>query len=151
MYNFNECSKGSNPTKNKLREILMSDLKEFLIEKYGAEQVSQVDGNMYAVCVGTRTLADGTDGEVCGTIEVVAKDFDVRIAESSGKTFPPYERICEEEEYERKVATAKAKAEEKARVKAERIEKDKKAREERAKAKVEEKARKVAELLGDET
>lgn len=147
MYNFNECKKGSNPTKDKLREILLSDLKEFLIEKYGEEQVSQVDGNMFAVCVGTRTLADGTDGEVCGTIEVVAKDFDVRVVESSGKVFQPYERVREEEEYTRKVEQAKAKAEEQARKKAEKAEKDKKAREERAKAK----AQARTEILGDET
>jgi len=147
MYNFNECKKGSNPTKDKLREILMADIKEFLIEKYGADSVSQVDGNMYAVCAGTRTLADGTDGEVCGTIEVVAKDFDVRVVESSGKVFQPYERIHEEEEYERKVAERKAKEEENARKKAEREEKAKKAREEKAKKKVQE----MQEILGNET
>ncbi len=147
MYNFNECKKGSNPTKDKLREILMADLQEFLTTKYGAEQVSQVDGNMFAVCVGTRTLADGTDGEVCGTIEVVAKDFDVRVVESSGKVFQPYERIHEEEEYERKVAERKAKEEENARKKAEREEKAKKAREEKAKAKL----KAQQEILGDET
>ena len=147
MYNFNECKKGSNPTKDKLREILMEDLREFFIGKYGEEQVSQVDGNMFAICVGTRTLADGTDGEVCGTVEVVAKDFDVRVVESSGKVFQPYERIHEEEEYERKVAERKAKEEEQARKKAEKAEKDRKAREERAKKK--EQARQ--EILGDET
>ena len=147
MYNFNECKKGSNPTKDKLREILMEDLREFFIGKYGEEQVSQVDGNMFAICVGTRTLADGTDGEVCGTIEVVAKDFDVRVVESSGKVFQPYERIHEEEEYERKVADRKAKEEENARKKAEREEKAKKAREEKAKAKL----KAQQEILGDET
>lgn len=147
MYNFNECKKGSNPTKDKLREILMADLREFFIEKYGADNVSQVDGNMYAVCVGARTLADGTDGEICGTIEVVAKDFDVRVVESSGKVFQPYERIHEEEEYDRKVAERKAREEEQARKKAEKAEKDKKAREERAKKKAEE----MQEILGDET
>ena len=147
MYNFNECKKGSNPTKDKLREILMEDLREFFIGKYGEEQVSQVDGNMFAICVGTRTLADGTDGEVCGTVEVVAKDFDVRVVESSGKVFQPYERIHEEEEYERKVADRKAKEEENARKKAEREEKAKKAREEKAKAKL----KAQQEILGDET
>lgn len=147
MYDFNECKKGSNPTKDKAREILLSDLKEFLATKYGAEQSSQVDGNMFAVCLGTRTLADGTDGEVCCTIEVVAKDFDVRVVESSGKVFQPYERIREEEEYTRKVEQAKAKAEENRRKKEEKAAKDKKAREERAKAKAE----KRQEILGDET
>lgn len=147
MYDFNECKKGSNPTKDKAREIFLADLKEFLTEKYGAEQSSQVDGNMFAVCLGTRTLADGTDGEVCCTIEVVAKDFDVRVVESSGKVFQPYERIHEEEEYERKVAERKAKEEENARKKAEREEKAKKAREEKAKAKL----KAQQEILGDET
>ena len=146
MYNFNECKNG-NPTKDKLREILMADLQEFLTTKYTAERVSQVDSNMFAVCVGTRTLADGTEGEVCGTIEVVAKDYDVRVVESSGKVFQPYERIREEEEYERIVAKRKAKDEENARKKAEREEKAKKAREEKAKAKL----KAQQEILGDET
>lgn len=147
MYDFNECKKGSNPTKSKAREILLSDLKEFLIEKYGVEQSSQVDGNMYAVCLGTRTLADGTSGEVCCTIEVVAKDFDVRVVESSGTVFQPYERVREEEEYIRKVEQAKVKAEENKRKKEEKAAKDKKAREERTKAKAENRR----QILGDET
>lgn len=134
MYNFNECKKGSNPTKDKAREILLSDLKEFLAEKYGAEQSSQVNGNMFAVCLGTRTLADGTDGEVCCTIEVVAKDFDVRAVESSGKVFQPYERVREEEEYTRKVEQAsKGRGEQTQKGRESR--EDKKAREERSKGK----------------
>lgn len=131
MYDFNECKKGSNPTKDKAREIFLADLQEFLATRYGAEQTSQVDGNMYAVCLGTRTLADGTGGEVCCTVEVVAKDFDVRVVESSGKVFQPYERVREEEEYTRKVEQTKAKAEENKRKKEEKVAKDKKAREEK--------------------
>lgn len=147
MYNFDECKKGANPTKDKAREILLDDLKEFFITKYGAEQTSQVAGNMFAICLGTRTLADGTSGEVCCTVKVEAKDFDVRIAERSGKVFKPYERIKCEEDYAYDVEQAKAKAEENKRKKEEKAEKDKKAREERAKAKAE----KREQILGDET
>ena len=118
-YNFNEVKNG-NPVKDKAREIVLADLKEFFTERYGADNVTQVDGNMLAVAVGDRTLADGTSGEVCTTVEVVAKDYDVRVVESSGKVFQPYERLVEGDEYERKVAERKAKEEENARKKAAR-------------------------------
>lgn len=146
-YNFNECAKGSNPTKDKARELSMGDLTEMLTERYGAESVSLVDSNMFAVCLGTRTLADGTEGEVCVTIEVVAKDFDIRVVESSGKTFQPYERLNEADAYEVTLRQRKEKAEQKAREKAERERAKKQAIAER-KAK---KEREKAELLGDET
>ena len=134
-FNFNECAKGSNPTKDKARELGMSDIGEMLCEKYGQDNVSLVDSNMYAVCLGTRTLSDGTIGEVCVTIEVVAKDFDVRVVESGGKTFQPYQRIKAEEGFEFILNQRKEKAEQKAREKAEREEKKKKAIEERKAAK----------------
>ena len=146
-YDFNEYPKGSNPTKDKAREISVSDLTEMLTERYGAENVSLVDNNMLAVCLGTRTLSDGTEGEVCVTIEVVAKDFDIRIVESSGKTFQPYQRIKAEEDYEFIANQRKEKAETKAREKAEREAKKKKAVEERKAKKEKEKT----EILGDET
>ena len=132
-FNFNECAKGSNPTKDKARELGMSDIGEMLCETYGQDNVSLVDSNMYAVCLGTRTLSDGTIGEVCVTIEVVAKDFDVRVVESSGKTFQPYQRIKAEEDFEFILNQRKEKAEQKAREKAER--EKKKAIEERKAAK----------------
>ena len=135
MYNFNECAKGSNPTKDKAREIGMSDLAEMLCEKYGQDNVSIVDSNMYAVCLGARTLSDGTEGEVCVTIEVVAKDFDTRIVESSGKVFQPYERLNEADAFEITLNERKAKAEQKAKEKAEREAAKKKAIAERKAAK----------------
>ena len=146
-YDFNECPKGSNPTKDKAREISVSDLTEMLTERYGAENVSLVDSNMLAVCLGTRTLSDGTEGEVCVTIEVMAKDFDIRIVESSGKTFQPYQRIKAEEDYEFIANQRKEKAETKAREKAEREAKKKKTVDERKAKKEKEKT----EILGDET
>ena len=154
-YNFNECAKGSNPTKDKAREISVSDLTEILTERYGADSVSLVDSNMLAVCLGTRTLSDGTIGEVCVTIEVVAKDFDIRIVESSGKTFQPYQRIKAEEDYEFIANQRKEKAEQKAREKAEQKAREKAEREAKKKEAVEErKAQKEQnrqEILGDET
>ena len=127
-YNFNEV-KGGNPVKDKAREIIMADLIEFFTGRYTAEKVTQVDSNMIAVAVGDRTLADGTEGEVCTTIEVVAKDYDVRVVESSGKVFQPYERLIEGDEYDRKKAEREAKAAENERKKAEREAKAKAARE----------------------
>lgn len=134
-YNFNECAKGSNPTKDKAREIGMSNLAEMLCERYGQDNVSLVDSNMFAVALGTRTLTDGTEGEVCVTIEVVAKDFDVRVVESSGKTFQPYERLNEADAFEVTRRQRQEKAEQKAREKAEREAAKKKAIEERKAAK----------------
>ena len=108
-YNFNECKKG-NPVKDKAREIVLADLVEFFHNRYGEGTMTQVDGNMLAVAVGNRTLADGTEGEVCVTVEVVAKDYDVRVVESSGKVFQSYERLIEGDEYEKKVREHEEKA-----------------------------------------
>lgn len=130
-YNFNECKKG-NPVKDKAREIVLADLAEFFHNRYGEGTMTQVDGNMLAVAVGNRTLADGTEGEVCVTVEVVAKDYDVRVVESSGKVFQPYERLIEGDEYEKKVREREEKAAENKRKKAV---KDKAAREARKAAK----------------
>ena len=133
-YNFNECKKG-NPVKDKAREIVLADLIEFLHNRYGEDTLTQVDGNMLAVAVGNRTLADGTEGEVCVTVEVVAKDYDVRVVESSGKVFQPYERLIEGDEYEKKVRDREEKAAENKRKKEEKAAKDKAAREARKAAK----------------
>ena len=133
-YNFNECKKG-NPTKDKAREIVLNDLKEFFHNRYGEDTSTQVGGNMLAVAVGNKTLADGTEGEVCVTIEVVAKDYDVRVVESSGKVFQPYERLIEGDEYEKTVRENEEKAAKKKKEKEEKAAKDKAAREARKAAK----------------
>lgn len=127
MYNFNEC-KTPTAVKGKVREIAVQNLLDSFIELYGEDNVSIVGNNEIAVCCGTRTLADGTEGEVVFTVKPVAKDFDIRRVATSGKVFQPYERIKEAEAYEVDKSEKEKKAEEKARQKAEKIKKDKKRR-----------------------
>lgn len=128
MYNFNEC-KTASTVKTKVREIAVQNLLDTFIEMYGEDNVSIVGNNEIAVCCGTRTLADGTTGEVVFAVKPVAKDFDIRRVATSGKVFQPYERIKEAEAYEVDKSEKERKAEEKAKKKAERIKKDKKKRE----------------------
>ena len=114
---------------------MLADLAEFFHNRYGEDTMTQVDGNMLAIAVGNRTLADGTKGEVCVTVEVVAKDYDARVVESSGKVFQPYERLIDGDEYEKKVREREEKAAENKRKKEEKAAKDKAAREVRKAAK----------------
>lgn len=130
MNNFNEC-KTSASVKTKVREIAFADLVSAFSEKYGTDNVSVVGSSEIAVCIGTRTLTDGTVGEVCFTIKPVAKDFDVRTTDS-GKVFMPYERLAEADAYEVEKTEKEQKAEQKAK---ERDEKKKRDAEARAKAK----------------
>ena len=124
MFDFNE-KKTVSAVKSSVREIAFSNLRDAFEELYGKENVSVIDSNEIAVCLGTRTLEDGTDGEVCFTVKPVAKDFDVRTTES-GKTFMPFERLSEADAFE---VAQKEKAE-----KAEKDKAEKEARKERDKA-----------------
>lgn len=126
MFNFDECK--STVVKTKVREIAFQDLLDSFIDRYGVENVSIVGNNEIAVCIGTRTLTDGTIGEVVFTVKPVAKDFDSRVTES-GKPRSAYERLSESDAYELEKTEKEKKAEEKARLKAEKIKRDKKARE----------------------
>ena len=126
MYDFNQC-KTTKEVKDKAREMAFQNLIQAYAAIYGEESVSVIGASEAAVCLGTRTLADGTTGEVCITVKPIAKDFDIRRAES-GKVFKPFERIKMEEDYEDEVAKAKAKAEENARKKAAKKAADEKAR-----------------------
>lgn len=136
MYDFNE-KKTAASIKSAVREIAFSDLVETFSEKYGTDNVSIVGANEIAVCVGTRTLTDGTEGEVCFTVKPVAKDFDIRTADS-GKVFLPYERLAEADAYE----VEKTEKEEKTLAAAKKREEKKKAdAEARAKLKAEKAAK----------
>ena len=139
MFDFNECKTAAN-VKTKVRETAFSDLVEAFSEKYGADNVSVVGASEIAVCIGTRTLTDGTEGEVCFTVKPVAKDFDIRTADS-GKVFLPYERLAEADAYE----VEKTEKEEKALAAAKKREEKKKAdAAARAKLKAEKEAKKNA-------
>lgn len=127
MTDFNTF-KNVSAVKKAIREIAFGDMMEFFAEKYGAENVSIVGNNEIAVCIGTRTLADSTEGEICFTVKPVAKDFDVRVAES-GKVFQPYERIKESDAYEIEKTKKEREAEERAKQREEKKKRDKEARE----------------------
>ena len=145
MFNFNECKKVAD-VKAKTREIAFSDLLEFFTEKYGADNVSIVNNNELAVCVGTRALTDGTDGEVCFTVKPVAKDFDFRTTDS-GKVFTPYERLSEADAYEVSKTEKEKEAEKKAKEREEKKRRDKEAREKAKEKKRMEAAAKVGQAL----
>ena len=127
MFNFNECKKVAE-VKSKVREIAFADFVEFFSEKYGADCVSVINNNEIAVCIGTRTLTDGTEGEVCFTAKPVAKDFDVRTTES-GKVFMPFERLSEADAYEVTKTEKEKEAEKRAKEREEKKARDKAARE----------------------
>ena len=126
MIDFNEC-KTAAAIKTKVRETAFNDLVEAFSEKYGVDNVSIVGASEIAVCIGTRTLMDGTEGEVCFTIKPVAKDFDIRTADS-GKVFLPYERLAEADAYEIEKTEKEQKAEQKAKERAEKKKRDAEAR-----------------------
>lgn len=136
-YNFNECKDG-NPTKDKARQLTMDMLKELLTNALGADNVTQTANNMFGVHIGDKQVGN-ENCEVCVTIEVVAKDYTPRVA-NSGKVFPVYERLIEGDNYQTEVEKNKAKEEQAEREKAERAEKLK-AEKERKKAEKEERAR----------
>ena len=127
MFNFNEC-KNVSAVKTKVRELAFADLYAALSEKYGVDNVSTVGNNELAICIGTRTLTDGTEGEVCFTVKPVAKDFDVRTTES-GKMFMPFERENEADAYEVSMTEKERAAKERAKAREEKKAQDKAARE----------------------
>lgn len=127
MFDFNECKTAAN-VKAKVRELAFADLYAALSDKYGVDNISVVGNNELAVCIGTRTLTDGTVGEVCFTIKPVAKDFDIRVTES-GKTFLPYERENEADAYEVSKTEKEKEAEARAKAREEKKARDKAARE----------------------
>lgn len=115
MFNFNE-KKSAGAVKSSVREIAFGMLLDAFRAACGEDNVSIIDNNELAVCLGTRTLEDGTEGEVCFTVKPVAKDFDIRTTES-GKVFMPFERLAEADAYE---VSVKEKAEKEAKDKAEK-------------------------------
>ena len=137
MFDFNEC-KNVAEVKKKVREIAFTETYKAYCEIFGTDNVSIVGQSELAVCVGTRTLKDGTVGEVCFTEKPVAKDFDVRTTDS-GKVFLPYERLAEADAYEVDKDEKERKAEEDAKKRKEKAEREKaareKAKEEKKKAK----------------
>lgn len=118
MTNFNDF-KTATAVKNEARRIMFEMLREFLEEKIGAENVSQIGANELAVCLGTKDLTDGTTAEVCVALKPVAKDYETRT--NTKKPFPAFERIIEEEAWETACKDKEEKKAERQREKEKRI------------------------------
>ena len=150
MTNFNNFVTAT-AVKNEARRIAAEMLKEFFLEKFGAENVSVVGSNEIAVCLGTKDLADGTTAEVCITVKPTAKDYENR--KTTKKTFEAFERIVEEEAYEMECKDkadkkVKAEAEKKKKIAEGKVSKSKKEKEEdleKKKAELNEVAKRVKE------
>lgn len=136
--------KTAKSVKDAARESAFDVLVSAFSEAFGADAVSVIGSAEVAVCVGTRILSDGTVGEVCVTVKPVAKDFDFRVTDS-GKTFVPFERLTEADEYEAEKSEKERKAEERARAKEAKRKADEAAR---AKRKAEKEAEKEAKTAG---
>lgn len=127
VYNYDE-KKTVAEVKKSVRETAFADMLTAFSELYGADNVSIVGNSELAVCIGTKTLTDGTIGEVCFTVKPVSKDFDIRTTES-GKVFLPYERLAEADSYEIEKTEKEKEAEKKAKEREEKKKRDKEARE----------------------
>lgn len=133
MNNY-EISKDMTVTKvkNEAKADTTKLVSDFLIEKLGEENVKMIRTasakNVLAARIGT--VKDGEENfELCVTIDISAKDFKDRI--TSKKTFEAFDFDFSAEEYERYLDEKADKESEKARLKKEKIARDKKAREEK--------------------
>ncbi len=123
MKNFDEF-KTATAVKNEVRKIGFNLLYKAACMEYGEENVSITGSNEVAVCIGYRTLSDGTEGEVCFTSAPVAKNFDRRVT-PKGKIFEPFERLTEADIFAEDQATKQAEKESKAKAKEAKIAKAK--------------------------
>ena len=109
--------------KSTARATVFADLYEFLVEKYGAEYVSQTDSGVYSVAVGEKG-----DNEVCVDVKVSAKDFMNRQTAKRGN-IAAFNRKAATTKYEDKCAERDEKKAANAEKKAAKIKKDSAARE----------------------
>lgn len=143
MTDFNTF-KTAKSVKDEARSVAFEAVLSAMSEVFGTDNVSVIGNAEIAVCVGTRVLSDGTEGEVCVTMKPVSKDFDRRTTDS-GKVFEPFERLVAADLYEAEKTEKERKAEEKAKAKARKKAADEAAR---AKKKAEAEAKKSAEKAG---
>lgn len=132
MTDFNAC-KTAKSVKDSARDLAFEALVAQFSEVFGADNVSVVGNAEIAVCVGTRVLSDGTEGEVCVTIKPVSKDFDRRVT-ASGKVFEPFERLVAADLYADERTEKERTAEEKARANERKKQADAAARAKKAEA-----------------
>lgn len=107
-HNFDELCEKESQVKDKARELIWEWLREKLSDEDSGFEHSQVGNFEESVCLGLRTLADGTQAEVCVNIGTTAKDFAISV-NKNGKIKEPYERLVEADNYEAERAEAEQK------------------------------------------
>ena len=132
--NFNNYD-GQKVIEKVIREDVQNHLIDYCKETFGAENVS-ITKHGISIARGDRTLADGTQGEVCCTISFKAENYDDRIT-NGGKVLRAFNRIAEANNYEDSILKSKIKAEEKEKQKKERYEKARLAKAEKLRKKLE--------------
>lgn len=110
MIDFSQC-KNITAIKEKLRVDLTKEFKDFLIERYGEDNVSQIGINEIAAAVGEVSDEDGFIQEVCAVVKIIAKPW----TDSKGdkRHTEAFDRFQAEEDYriEQKAKAAKKKGE----------------------------------------
>lgn len=96
MIDFSQC-KNITAIKEKLRIDLTKEFKDFLIERYGEDNVSQIGVNEIAAAVGEVSDEDGFTQEVCAVVKVIAKPW----TDSKGdkRKTEAFDRFQAEEDY----------------------------------------------------
>ena len=116
MRNYDELKKSE--VKDYARSLVVSEVLPLLTEHFGEANVRQVGYGAIAVCSGLRTLADGTEAEVCTELNFIAKDYEPRVT-SGGNVIEAYEKdvlgdnFDEKREADEKAAKEKKEKEEK--------------------------------------
>ena len=123
--------------KNEVRVEAFEGLRVALGHIYGAENVHQIGDTELAV----KVAVSPTDEPIYATFSPIVKDYCDR--KTKTKTIKAFDLTAEVNAYEKVLAERKAKAEETAKNKAEKIKKDTAQREATAKAKAEHAERKA--------
>ena len=122
MFTFTNDSMVKN--QNEVRAKVAEMFREFLVEKFGEENVSLVGSNEYAFVAGTVENKNGVFDMVM-TVKPVAKNYEDTVR--SKKVVEAYDRIAEAEAYAMEIAD-KAKAREVAKAERERKKAEKNAK-----------------------
>ena len=122
MFTFTNDSMVKN--QNEARAKVAEMFREFLVEKFGEENVSLVGSNEYAFVAGTVENKNGVFDMVM-TVKPVAKNYEDTVR--SKKVVEAYDRIAEAEAYTMEIAD-KAKAREVAKAERERKKTEKNAK-----------------------
>lgn len=106
MIDFSQC-KNITAIKEKLRNDLTKEFKDFLIERYSEDNVSQIGINEIAAAVGEVSDEDGFTQEVCAVVKVIAKPW----TDSKGdrRKTEAFDRFQAEEDYKMEIKAKAAK------------------------------------------